>query len=117
MPSEYIAIFVFALLLAAIPVLALKFISAGVANRSARIRPEVNSQESVAGPVEIDRMIHFYVIAVLVVVCDATFVFLLPWAVKFESLGVYGVLLIFAFIAILAVGYLWIRNKGALDSV
>lgn len=117
MPSEFIAIFVFALLSAAIPVLAFRFISASGKKRSAQIFPEDNSRQSVVRPVEVDRMIHFYVIGVLVVICDAAFVFLLPWAVKFESLGVYGVLLMFAFIGVLAVGYCWMRNKGALDSV
>jgi NADH-quinone oxidoreductase subunit A len=117
MPSEYIAIFVFTLLSVTIPMLALKSVSAGVAKRSARNYPPVESEQPVVESVDMDRMSHFYVIAVLVVVCDAAFVFLLPWAVMFESLGIYGILAMSAFIGVLAVGYLWIRNNGALDSV
>lgn len=116
MPSGYIPVFVFALLTAVIPASLFKFLSAGRA-KSAESDDEPDAEASGGVSEDLERTLHFYIVAVLVVICDATLVVLLPWAVKFESLGAYGFSAISLFLSILVVGYLWIRKKGALDSI
>ena len=43
-------------------------------------------------------------------------VFLYPWAVVFRRLGLFGFVEMLVFVAILAVGLLYIIKKGALES-
>ncbi len=58
--------------------------------------------------------IKFYLIAVLFIIFDIEVVFLYPWAVIYQKLGMFGFIEIVVFIAILLVGYFYILGKGAL---
>src|ERR1700744_5627315 len=58
--------------------------------------------------------VRYYIIAILFVVFDVETIFLLPWAVKFKVFGLFGLLEILIFLAILIVGYIWVWGKGAL---
>src|SRR5215210_7831893 len=57
------------------------------------------------------------VIAILFVIFDIEAIFLYPWAVAFNQLGLYGLLEMVSFIAILLVGYVYAWRKGALEWV
>lgn len=61
--------------------------------------------------------IRFYVFALVFIIFDVEIVFLLPWAVVFDKLGVLALVegLIFIFILIAALAYLW--AKGDLEWV
>ncbi len=59
--------------------------------------------------------VQFYVVAILFVIFDVETIFLFPWAVRYQKLGWFGVAEVTLFLAILIVGYLWARKKGALD--
>jgi len=59
--------------------------------------------------------IRFYLVAVLFILFDIEAVFLYPWAVAFNHLGLYGLIEGLLFIAILLVGYLYVLKKRALD--
>jgi NADH-quinone oxidoreductase subunit A len=62
--------------------------------------------------------VKFYLIAMLFIVFDIETVFMIPWAVAFRQLtDMGGVLIIemFVFIAILAVGYVYIWKRGAFE--
>ena len=59
--------------------------------------------------------IRFYLVAVLFILFDIEVIFILPWAVTFRSLGVFGFVEMLVFIAILLVGYVWVWKKGALE--
>ena len=59
--------------------------------------------------------VRFYVIAMFFVVFDIEAIFLYPWAVVFKPLGWFGFIEMFVFIAILAVGLLYVWGKGALE--
>jgi NADH-quinone oxidoreductase subunit A len=59
--------------------------------------------------------IKFYLVAVLFILFDIEAVFLYPWAVAFRRLGLYGLVEMILFIAILLVGYLYLLRKRALD--
>jgi NADH-quinone oxidoreductase subunit A len=51
----------------------------------------------------------------LFVLFDIEVVFLYPWAVVFSKIGLYGLIEMMLFIAILLVGYLYAWKKGALE--
>ena len=59
--------------------------------------------------------IRFYMIAVLFILFDIEAVFLYPWAVAFNALGLYGLIEMVLFIVILLVGYLYLLKKRALE--
>jgi len=61
--------------------------------------------------------IHYYIIAVLFVVFDVEVIFLFPWAVRFNALGLFGFVEMVIFIAILVLGYFYAWKKGALEWV
>ncbi|MEN6410995.1 MAG: NADH-quinone oxidoreductase subunit A [Anaerolineaceae bacterium] len=59
--------------------------------------------------------VRFYLIAVLFILFDVEVVFFLPWAVVFRKLGLFGLVEMLIFIAILLVGYIYAWKKGALE--
>lgn len=59
--------------------------------------------------------IRFYLIAVLFILFDIEVVFFLPWAITFRKLGLFGLIEMVVFIAILLVGYIYAWKKGALE--
>ena len=62
--------------------------------------------------------VKFYLVAMLFIIFDIETVFMIPWAVAFRQLGEMAGLLIiemFVFIAVLAVGYVYIWKRGALQ--
>jgi NADH-quinone oxidoreductase subunit A len=61
--------------------------------------------------------IRFYVVAVLFILFDIEVVFLLPWAITFRQLGLFGLIEMVIFIVILLVGYIYAWKKGALEWV
>jgi NADH-quinone oxidoreductase subunit A len=60
---------------------------------------------------------RFYVVAMLFVIFDIEAVFIFPWAVIFDDLGVYGFVEMVSFIALLFAGYIYAWKKGALEWV
>jgi NADH-quinone oxidoreductase subunit A len=59
--------------------------------------------------------VRFYLIAVLFILFDIEVVFFLPWAIVFRQLGLFGLIEMIIFIAILLVGYAYAWKKGALE--
>ncbi len=62
--------------------------------------------------------VKFYLVAMLFIVFDIETVFMIPWAVAFNQLtAISGLLIIemFVFILVLAVGYVYIWKRGALQ--
>jgi NADH-quinone oxidoreductase subunit A len=59
--------------------------------------------------------VKFYLIAVLFILFDIEIVFLYPWAVAFDKLGMLAIVEMFLFIALLLVGYVYVWKKGALE--
>ena len=60
---------------------------------------------------------RFYVVAMLFVIFDIEAVFIFPWAVIFDGLGVYGFVEMLSFILLLFAGYIYAWKKGALEWV
>lgn len=57
--------------------------------------------------------VKFYVVAMLFVIFDVEAVFLYPWAVVFDRIGLYALIEIFIFIFILVIGYIYAWKKEA----
>ena len=58
--------------------------------------------------------VRYYVYALLFVMFDVEAVFIFPWAVKLEQLGVFGLVEMTIFIVILALGLVYAWRKGVL---
>ena len=61
--------------------------------------------------------VRFYVIALVFLIFDVEIVFLFPWAVVFQELGLLAFIEAFLFILILVVGFAYVWVKGDLDWV
>ena len=59
--------------------------------------------------------IKFYLIAILFVVFDVEAIFLYPWAVVYDHIGIFAVVEMFLFIFLLLVGYGYAWRKEALE--
>ena len=59
--------------------------------------------------------VKFYLVAILFVLFDIETIFLIPWAVIYRSLGVYGLLEMLVFMAILVLGFVYAWRRGGLD--
>ena len=60
---------------------------------------------------------RFYVIGMLFVIFDLEVVFIYPWAVNFDVLGMFGFVHMLIFILLLMVSYVYAWKKGALEWV
>jgi NADH-quinone oxidoreductase subunit A len=59
--------------------------------------------------------VRFYLVAMLFLIFDLEVVFLYPWAIYFRQLGVFGLVQMAIFLGILAIGYIYVWRKGALE--
>jgi NADH-quinone oxidoreductase subunit A len=58
--------------------------------------------------------IRYYIFALLFVMFDVEAVFLFPWAIGVDSFGVFGLVEVFVFVAILILGLVYAWRKGVL---
>ncbi|MDX1411345.1 MAG: NADH-quinone oxidoreductase subunit A [Nitrospirales bacterium] len=59
--------------------------------------------------------VRYYVIAMLFVIFDIEVIFLYPWAVTFNQLGIIGFIEMMIFIGLFVVAYVYAWRKGALE--
>jgi len=59
--------------------------------------------------------IRYYLVAMLFVISDVETIFLFPWAIMFNRLGLFGLIEMAIFLAILIVGYFYCWKRKALD--
>ena len=59
--------------------------------------------------------VKFYLVAILFVLFDIEVVFLYPWAVQYKQLGLFGLIEMAVFIAILFVGLIYAFRRRAFD--
>ena len=81
--------------------------------------PKLSAYESGNDPVRLpggERFsVKFYVVAMLFIIFDIETIFLFPWAVTFRQLGLFGLIEMAVFIALVFVAYVYIWKKGGLD--
>ena len=59
--------------------------------------------------------VRYYLIAILFILFDLEIAFLFPWAVVLREIGVFGLIAMLLFLAILVVGFIYEWMKGALE--
>src|SRR5574338_756972 len=59
--------------------------------------------------------VRYYIFAMLFVIFDVEVIFLYPWAVVFNKIGLIGLLEMMMFIALFLVAYAYAWRKGALE--
>jgi NADH-quinone oxidoreductase subunit A len=59
--------------------------------------------------------VKFYVIAMLFIIFDIETIFLFPWAVTFRQLGLFGLVEMAIFIALVFVAYVYVWQRGGLE--
>lgn len=59
--------------------------------------------------------IKYFLVAILFVLFDIEIVFMYPWAVNYQEIGISGLLKMGGFIIVLLIGYLYIVKRKALD--
>ena len=58
--------------------------------------------------------VGYYIFALIFVIFDVEVIFLFPWAVAFKKLGLFALVEMFIFLAILIFGLAYAWKKGAL---
>jgi NADH-quinone oxidoreductase subunit A len=79
-----------------------------------KMQPFECGEEQIVSP-RMRFSVKFYLVALLFVIFDIEAVFLYPWAVLFKHLGIFGLIEMSIFIAILAFGLIYIWKRGALE--
>ena len=59
--------------------------------------------------------VKFYLVAILFIIFDLEIVFLFPWAIAFNDLGLFGFLSMMFFLLVLTIGFVYEWMEGALD--
>ena len=59
--------------------------------------------------------IKFYLVALLFLLFDVEVVFFFPWALVFNEIGLTALIVMFAYIFILVIGFIYAWKKGALE--
>jgi len=103
--------------LAAVVVLALLLVASKVGPKSLNaVKAEpFESGNPPKGDARTRVSIKFYLVAMLFLIFDLEVVFLYPWAIYFRQLGIFGLVQMGIFLAILAIGYVYVWKKGALE--
>ena len=115
--GHYFPVLVFAVLAAALPlgtILAAKVIQSHRPN-PAKLEPYECGIEPSTSAFDTRFSVRYFLIAVLFVVFDVETIFLFPWAVMFNRLGLFGLIEMIVFIVILIVGYFYCWKRKALD--
>lgn len=115
--NDYLPILIFALLAAALPLATIFIAKAVQSHKPSRVKlqPYESGIESTTEAFDTRFSVRYFLIAVLFVVFDVETIFLFPWAVMFNRLGLFGLIEMVVFLAILVVGYFYVWRRKALD--
>ena len=69
----------------------------------------------VKGNARIPFSIKYFLVAILFVLFDVEVIFMYPWAVNFDELGLRGIIEMFSFVGLLLIGFYYIISKKALQ--
>jgi NADH-quinone oxidoreductase subunit A len=115
--GHYFPILIFAVLAAALP-LGTILVARAVQRRRpnpAKLEPYECGVEPSSEAFDTRFSVRYFLIAVLFVVFDVETIFLFPWAIMFNRLGLFGLIEMVIFLAILVVGYFYCWKRQALD--
>ncbi len=118
MPSDYASVGLFIIVGTAIVLFT--FLMARLI-RPARPNPTKQANyecgESPIGPSWIQYHVRYYTFALIFVIFDVEALFLIPWAVSYKSLGLFALIEMLVFLAILIFALIYAWAKGALKWV
>ena len=119
MYQDYLPIIIFTILavvLIGLP-LSLQFLLSPRNNKGGEKLASYECGEITEGSAWVKFNIRFYVIALIFLIFDVEIVFLFPWAVVYQELGLLAFIEAFIFVIILVVGFVYVWAKGDLDWV
>jgi NAD(P)H-quinone oxidoreductase subunit 3 len=114
---KYESFWVFLLITSLIPVLAISSsaLLAPTASQNPEKRTSYESGIEPMGESWIQFQIRYYMFALVFVVFDVETVFLYPWAMSFDDLGIVAFAEVLVFVIILIIGLIYAWRKGALE--
>ncbi len=118
MLGNWAAILVYLLFAAAIPagMMFASFAVSSRAQREGRQKAQVFESGVADGRFSASNFsVNYYLTAMLFIIFDIEIVFLYPLAVNLELLGPFALAELCVFIAVLALGYVYVWRKGALE--
>jgi NADH-quinone oxidoreductase subunit A len=115
--SEYLPILVLAVLAAALPLATIVIARVLQSRRPNAVKLEPYECGIPPSSLALDTRfsVRYFLIAVLFVIFDVETIFLFPWAVMFNRLGVFGLVEMLIFLVILVIGYFYVWKRKALD--
>ena len=118
MLGSWLPFLIYGLLALAIPfsMIAMSFVFAQRPVRRTRARTVPFESGVSKGPPEVRRFtVSFYLTAMLFIVFDIEIVFLYPWAVTFDALGLFGLVEMLLFVLTVFVAYSYVWRRGGLE--
>jgi NADH-quinone oxidoreductase subunit A len=116
MPQEYLAILiliVFGILFASVTLFAGRFFRLKRPYREKLIAYESGNEPTAAPQMRFS--VKFYLIAILFVIFDVEAIYLYPWAVVYDQLGLFALVEMMLFIFLLLIGYVYAWKKEVLQ--
>ena len=118
MPREYIPILIFLAIAIAFPVVTL--IVARLVRPQFPFQQKLEAYECGIEPTPTPAgggrfPIKYYLTAMLFIVFDIEIVFLYPWAVTFDALGIFGLVEMLLFVLTVFVAYAYVWRRGGLE--
>ena len=116
MPHEYLAILIlliFGILFAVVTLFAGRFFRLSRPYREKLIAYESGNEPTAAPQMRFS--VKFYLIAILFVIFDVEAIYLYPWAVVYDQLGLFALVEMMLFIFLLLVGYVYAWKKEVLQ--
>jgi NADH-quinone oxidoreductase subunit A len=122
MPSAYIPVLFYAVLVVAFPAVTL-ILAKLIRPTSTSVGDKLKAYECGILPESDSRgrySVRFYILAMLFLIFDVEIVFLFPWAILYKGWvlmhqGLFALVSMFVFLGILLIGYVWLYKKGALE--
>jgi len=108
MPQNYVPIFLFMAVIGVL--LPVTLLAAKLVRPDNPSKTKLMPYECGIDPIDSARgryTVRYYIVAILFVVFDVETIFLFPWAVKFKALGLFGLLEMLIFLAILIAGVVY----------
>lgn len=113
---EYLPILIFLFMAIAVSVGAISF--SLILGKRNQYKEKVSTYECGFEPFQDSRTkfeVKFYLVAILFIIFDLEIIFLFPWAVAFDQVGLFGFLSMMFFLLVLTIGFAYEWTKGALD--
>lgn len=115
-PSQYLPVLIFMIIAFAFGLVTLLIGTLFRLKRS--YRDKLTPYESGNPPIGEPRQqfnVRFYIIAMLFVIFDVEAVFMYPWALVYDKIGIYALTEMLLFIGVLVVGYVYAWKKEAFE--